>query len=90
MSFAEDSLKGTLISLITGGSETGRTTIIWTLIAMADNPRKQQKVHEELDRVIGKDGLIRWSDRFKVPYTYATLFESMRWASVAPLSALRE
>lgn len=56
---------------------------------MAENPEKQQKVHEELDKVIGRDDSIQWASRGKIPYTYATLLESMRWKTVSPFTTLR-
>ncbi|XP_035205341.1 cytochrome P450 2J5-like [Stegodyphus dumicola] len=75
-SFTESHLRGNTQILLIGGTETSRTSLIYLLMAMAQFPEIQKKVHEELDQVLGKDGCIKWADRGKVPYTYAVLMSS--------------
>jgi cytochrome P450 len=60
-------------------------TISWMVIALANNPQIQKKVHDELDQVLhGKPAV--YSDKEKLPYLSATLKETMRWRTVVPLS----
>lgn len=56
---------------------------------MAKYPDIQSKIQEEVGFVLGKDKRIQWSDRRKVPYTYATIMEGQRWRTVAPLNTAR-
>lgn len=53
---------------------------------MAQNPEKQRKAQEEVDRVIGKDRLPNLSDKGTLPYVEALIREVARWHSVLPLS----
>lgn len=85
----KDNLKGTVLAVLAGGSETTRTTMVWAFIAMVEHPHMQQKVQEELDSVCGRDESIRWSHRYKLPYTHAVVMEVLRWKTIAPFPAMR-
>ncbi|KAH3693886.1 hypothetical protein DPMN_081325 [Dreissena polymorpha] len=50
---------------------------------MIANPKIQQKVQQEIDRVVGQDRLPCLSDRPDLAYTEAVLHESMRLSTVA-------
>ena len=56
---------------------------------MAEHPDIQKRVHDEIDSVAGRDGVIYYDDRAKYPYTMATVFEMLRHVSVAPLNPPR-
>ncbi|XP_054720017.1 cytochrome P450 2J6-like [Uloborus diversus] len=88
-SFSERHLRGNTQALLIGGSETSRTTLVFILISMAEHQETQKRVQEELDNVLGKEGTLRWADRTRVPYTFATIMEAMRWRSVVPINTLR-
>uniref|UniRef100_A0A914XZN9 Cytochrome P450 n=1 Tax=Panagrolaimus superbus TaxID=310955 RepID=A0A914XZN9_9BILA len=53
---------------------------------MLYNPEIQIKIHEEIDRVIGKDKTITMLDQSKLPYFNACLQEVQRIATVIPLN----
>ena len=62
-------------------------TVTWFLLIMANRPEMQARVHEELDRVIGKDGPPpQEEDRKRLPYTFACIAESMRYRMIAPIA----
>ncbi|CAL1284554.1 unnamed protein product [Larinioides sclopetarius] len=84
--FNENNLIGSAEAFILGGSDTSRTFLCWIFLAMATHPEVQENVQKEIDTVLGKDGKLPWSERAKLPYTYATLLENNRWRTVTPLS----
>jgi cytochrome P450 len=49
-------------------------------------PNIQEKVHDELDRVIGDELLPRWQDGKNMPYLQATICEVMRRSSPVPMT----
>ncbi|XP_063824054.1 probable cytochrome P450 304a1 [Ostrinia nubilalis] len=49
------------------------------------NPGIQERVHEEIDRVVGKGRLPTLDDRRNMPYTEACLREIMRYETLVPL-----
>ncbi|KAG8192658.1 hypothetical protein JTE90_009688 [Oedothorax gibbosus] len=88
-SFTDASLLRNTRTLIFG-SRTTLKAFHWLLVAMAEYPEKQFKVHQELDAVLGKDHVLdRYADRTSVPYTFAAVLESMRWRTLVGINALR-
>ena len=55
---------------------------------MAKHPEIQEKVAEEVDRVVGRDRPPSLEDRGKLVYSEAALYELLRLSSVAPLGVL--
>lgn len=51
---------------------------------MAFYPEVQQKAQQELDTVVGADGLAQFEDRVKIPYINALVKEVLRWHPVVP------
>ena len=52
---------------------------------MAKHPDIQEKVAQEIDRVVGRDRLPSLEDRSTLPYTGAAVYEVLRYSSVAPV-----
>nr|QLI62181.1 cytochrome P450 32 [Streltzoviella insularis] len=48
-------------------------------------PHIQDKIHEEIDRIIGRDRLPNLDDRKNLPYTEACIREAMRYDTLVPL-----
>ncbi len=71
--------------MLIAGTDTSAQTVNWFLLLMANRPEIQAKVHEELDRVIGRDALPTVDDRTRLPYLFACLAESMRYRTIGPL-----
>ncbi|XP_066291054.1 cytochrome P450 2U1-like [Branchiostoma lanceolatum] len=67
------------------GTGTTASTLLWSLLYMALNPDVQNKVHEELDVVVG-EGLPTLSHRSQLPYVNACLLEVMRIRSLNPVT----
>ncbi|EDV22935.1 uncharacterized protein TRIADDRAFT_28454 [Trichoplax adhaerens] len=86
----DKNLVGALIDLFAAGIITTTTTLEWYFLYMIVHPNIQQKVHDELDRVIGRDRYPTLQDRDKLPYLQATILETLRASSVSPLAAPHE
>ncbi|GFT99345.1 cytochrome P450 2C8 [Nephila pilipes] len=87
-SFQETHLIGNIQSLVIGGTETTTNTLLWLFLVMVIHPKIQQKVQEEVDSVLGKSKP-QWTEHLKLPYTYATILECMRWRTMVPGNLLR-
>ncbi|KIJ66916.1 hypothetical protein HYDPIDRAFT_86062 [Hydnomerulius pinastri MD-312] len=56
------------------------------LLAMALNPKIQDKAYERIAQVVGTDRLPDFSDRASLPYLDAIFRETLRWHPVVPLA----
>ncbi|KAI6123318.1 cytochrome P450 [Pisolithus croceorrhizus] len=83
----ESTARETATGIYIAAGETTSSTLKTLLLAMILNPEIQDKVHAELDTVVGKGVLPTFEDRKRLPYLQAVLFEVMRWHPVAPLGA---
>lgn len=70
--------------VMAGGIDTTATTLEWLFYILGNNPETQQKMHEELDKVVGSSRLPNWDDRHNLPYVNAVICELMRWKHFAP------
>ncbi|KAJ8046069.1 Cytochrome P450 1A1 [Holothuria leucospilota] len=70
----------------TSGTDTSIFTMHWSVGLLVQYPEVQAKVAAEVDRVVGRDRLPCLNDRDNLPYTTATLYEVMRYSSIAPVS----
>ncbi|XP_030576818.1 cytochrome P450 2K1-like [Archocentrus centrarchus] len=82
--FHDENLLMTVINLFVGGTETSSRTLKWGLFLMAKYPKIQDKVQEELRRVIG-DRQARFRDRIDLPFTNAVIHETQRLTAIAAL-----
>ena len=55
------------------------------MLAMTLYPDVQHCAQAELDAVVGRDRLPRFSDRERLPYAEAVVKEVMRWRPIDPL-----
>jgi len=58
-----ENLKYTMLDLFIAGAETTSTTLTWEFLLLALNPEKQQKLYEEIKRVVGTSRLPSLTDR---------------------------
>ncbi|RVE69524.1 hypothetical protein OJAV_G00078870 [Oryzias javanicus] len=83
--FNEQNLLYSVSNLFAAGTDTTATTLRWALLLMAKYPHIQDKVHEELAKVIG-GRQVRVDDRKNLPYIDAVIHEVQRLASIVPMS----
>ena len=76
----------TMSEVFLAGMETTASTLCWALMYLIHNPVAQQRLHQELDQVIGSDRLPELEDKKNLPYLEATITETLRLSSIGPLS----
>lgn len=84
--YTDDALASNIRSLMMAGTETTTDTLLWAVIYMLHNPHIQNRIHKELDEVVGADRTPSWNDRSRMPYTEATICELQRIINHVPLS----
>ncbi|NXL90981.1 CP2J6 protein, partial [Alectura lathami] len=82
-------LNQTIFDLFLAGTETTATTLRWALLYMVIYPDIQEKVHKELDAVLGCSHLICYADRKRLPYTYAVVHEIQRYSNIVLIALPR-
>ncbi|KAF3835026.1 hypothetical protein F7725_027584 [Dissostichus mawsoni] len=87
--FDDDNLVLCCLDLFLAGSETTSKTLQWGLIYLINNAQIQDKVHAEIDRVIGQSRQPSMADRPNLPYTDAVIHEIQRMGNIVPLNGLR-
>ncbi|KAL0579186.1 hypothetical protein V5O48_002808 [Marasmius crinis-equi] len=75
-------------NMYSGGAETSATAVSWFMLAMIAYPEVQEKCQEELDTVVGRFRMPRFTDQDDLPYIRATARELLRWRTVVPIGGL--
>lgn len=71
--------------MISAGMDTTSITIEWAMAEMVRNPRVQQKIQEEIDRVVGTDRVMTEADIPNLPYLQCVTKECFRMHPPTPL-----
>ncbi|XP_017543781.1 cytochrome P450 2J2-like [Pygocentrus nattereri] len=87
--FDLDNLAWCMVDLFEGGTGTTTTTLCWALLYMMKYPLIQEKVQEEIDRMIGRSSICTLADKASMPYTNAVLHEVHRKGNIVPLNMSR-
>nr|AGI97941.1 p-coumarate 3-hydroxylase [Narcissus tazetta] len=82
---SEDTIIGLLWDMITAGMDTTVITVEWAMAELVKHPRVQEKVQEELDRVIGVDRIMTESDFPNLHYLHCVVKEALRLHPPTPL-----
>ncbi|KAI6238716.1 (pine wood nematode) hypothetical protein [Aphelenchoides fujianensis] len=80
--FSRRQLEGTCSDMWFAGQESTSSTVTWGIAFLIRHPDVQQKLHDELDRVIGSDRLVTVSDKLALPYVQAVIMEVLRVANI--------
>ncbi|XP_015267870.1 PREDICTED: cytochrome P450 2D4-like, partial [Gekko japonicus] len=76
--YTEDNLSQDIFDLFIAGSDTTASTLQWALLLMVNHPDIQEKVHKELENVLGSSQSFSYQDLKKLPYTNAVIHEIQR------------
>nr|BCD33275.1 cytochrome P450 [Sesamum radiatum] len=82
---SDDTVTGLLWDMISAGMDTTTITVEWAMAELVRNPRVQQKVQEELDRVVGSDRVMTEADIPNLPYLQCVTKECFRMHPPTPL-----
>ncbi|MEJ1285178.1 Rhesus blood group-associated A glycoprotein [Cricetulus griseus] len=87
--FNEENLLALVSNLFAAGTETTATTLRWGVTLMMRYPEVQEKVHDEIVKVVGS-AQPRIEHRTQMPYTDAVVHEIQRFADILPTSLPHE
>ncbi|CAI0428357.1 unnamed protein product [Linum tenue] len=82
---SEDTIIGLLWDMITAGMDTTAISSEWAMAEIIKHPRVQQKLHDEMDRVIGFERIMTESDFSSLHYLQCVVKESLRLHPPTPL-----
>jgi cytochrome P450 len=85
---SRDELLFTVRDFIVAGTDTSLHTQRWLMGELANHPHVQASLHEEIDRVVGRDRQPSLDDEASMPYTQAVILEIMRRRTLVPRALL--
>ncbi|XP_075125717.1 cytochrome P450 2K1-like [Leptodactylus fuscus] len=87
--FHNENLTQLVRNLFGAGMESTSTTLRWGILLMMKYPKIQEKVQEEISKVVGSAQPM-YSHRGQMPFTNAVIHEIQRFSDIVPLSPGRE
>lgn len=81
-----DHLMGNVQAIFGAGSATTKDMIEWFLALMAVHQDVQEKMYQEIMRVVGADRLVSLTDKNELPITEAIIHETLRFSSMIPIN----
>lgn len=72
--------------MLLAGAVTISNTMQWSILYLALNPDKQERLWHEIMDVIGTSRMPNLDDQFNMPYTKSFILETSRISTTAPLN----
>ncbi|XP_072283610.1 cytochrome P450 1B1 [Pyxicephalus adspersus] len=83
---SKDYVEGTVTDLLGAGQDTNSTALTWIILLLIKYPHIQQKLQDEIDRVVDQDRLPTSGDKTQLPYVQAFIYETLRFSSFVPIT----
>eukprot|EP00257_Ricinus_communis_P028004 XP_025015418.1 cytochrome P450 71D9 isoform X2 [Ricinus communis] len=80
-----DSIKGTILDMFAGGSDTTSKTAEWAVSELMFNPKAMKKAQEEVRRVFGQKGIVDESGFHELKFLKLVIKETLRLHPALPL-----
>ncbi|XP_026394659.1 cytochrome P450 71A1-like [Papaver somniferum] len=78
LSLTRDAMKGIIMDMFVGGSDTSPTVIEWAMAELIKNPKLMKKAQEEVRRVVGNKTKVEEDDINQMDYLKCIVKESLR------------
>lgn len=85
----DDDIAYNILSFIPDGIDTAGSLLSWVLFYITKHQEVQHKLQNQIDKLVGKKGILSLSDRPDLPYADAIVLETLRCADVFPISPAR-
>ncbi|KAH0745726.1 hypothetical protein KY285_007383 [Solanum tuberosum] len=85
-----EDIKGIIMNVLLGGSDTSAAMVIWSMTILIKNPKAMKKVQEEIRNLIGNKGIVNEDDIQNMSYLRAVIKETLRLFPPIPLLIARE
>ena len=83
---SHEKMRNLIGDLLFAGIDTTAQSMAWLLLALANRPHIQDRIHEELNAAVGADGMPGVEHQPDLPYLHAAIMEAMRYRTVGPLA----
>ena len=80
-----EDIQGLMVDIVYAGSDTTSSVLAWYILYIVLHQEVQEKIHLELDKVVGNDRLPRWQDAQNLHYLQASICEVLRLSRVLPV-----
>ncbi|XP_068638801.1 cytochrome P450 71A1-like [Aristolochia californica] len=85
-----DHVKGLLMNLLVGGTDSSSTTVVWAMAELMRKPSAMKKVQEEIRRVVGSKGKVEETHLPHLEYFHFIVKETLRLHPPGPFLIPRE
>ncbi|XP_046853676.1 steroid 17-alpha-hydroxylase/17,20 lyase-like [Xenia sp. Carnegie-2017] len=80
-----DDIQGLMVDLVFAGSDTTSAVLSWFILYVVLHQDVQQNIHDEIDRVVGRNRSPSWQDTKQLNYLQACVCETLRLSRILPV-----